>query len=189
MNTPQRYPTESLKLWGKAKQLRENYYQNYARAKDNGGIRWSAAGWSFDAIPTSLGDDVYPLTGEPYSAGVSLDRKFTQRCLDAAEAVGFARDMCSYMRIYWGGMHLDEYYYGGKWPTSDFIFQTQICCSHAKWYQHVAKVKKIPDFYVDVSVGAYRDLTPARLDYVTNQLHDSIDFVEKVTGASATTSC
>jgi benzoyl-CoA reductase subunit B len=90
--------------------------------------------------------------------------------------------MCSYMRIYWGGMHLDEYYYGGKWPTSDFIFQTQICCSHAKWYQHVAKVKKIPDFYVDVSVGAYRDMTPARLDYVTSQLHDSIDFVEKVTG-------
>jgi benzoyl-CoA reductase subunit B len=182
MTTGQRYPTEQLKLLGKAKQLRENYYQNYARAKENGGIRWSAAGWSFDAIPTSLGDDVYPLTGEPYSAGVSLDRKFTQRCLDAAEAQGFARDMCSYMRIYWGGMHLDEYYYGGKWPTSDFIFQTQICCSHAKWYQHVAKVKKIPDFYVDVSVGAYRDMTPARLDYVTSQLHDSIDFVEKVTG-------
>ncbi len=126
------YPTESLKLWGKAKQLREQYYRNFATAKEKGGIRWSAAGWSFDAIPTSLGDDVYPLTGEPYSAGVSLDRKFTQRCLDAAEAQGFARDMCSYMRIYWGSMHLNEYYYGGEWPKSDFIFQTQICCSHAK---------------------------------------------------------
>ena len=26
MNAPNKYPTESLKLWGKAKQLREQYY-------------------------------------------------------------------------------------------------------------------------------------------------------------------
>ena len=63
MHTKALYPTEPLKLWKKAKELREQYYMNYARAKENGGIRWSAAGWSFDAIPTSLGDDVYPLTG------------------------------------------------------------------------------------------------------------------------------
>jgi hypothetical protein len=30
MNAPNKYPTESLKLWGKAKQLREQYYQNYS---------------------------------------------------------------------------------------------------------------------------------------------------------------
>ena len=34
MNAPNKYPTESLKLWGKAKQLREQYYQNYATAKE-----------------------------------------------------------------------------------------------------------------------------------------------------------
>jgi hypothetical protein len=33
MNAPNKYPTESLKLWGKAKQLREQYYQNYARPR------------------------------------------------------------------------------------------------------------------------------------------------------------
>ena len=182
MSAPNKYPTESLKLWGKAKQLREQYYQNYSRAKDNGGLRWSGSAWALDALPAGLGDDVYSLTGEPYAAAVAHDRKFAKECMDAAESVGFARDLCSYMRIYWGGMHLDKYLYGGKFPKPDFIFQTQICCSHSKWYQHVAKVEQVPQFYVDVGVGPYKDMNKDRLDYVTNQLHDGIEFLEKSTG-------
>ena len=182
MSAPNKYPTESLKLWGKAKQLREQYYQNYSRAKDNGGLRWSGSAWALDALPAGLGDDVYSLTGEPYAAAVAHDRKFAKECMDAAESVGFARDLCSYMRIYWGGMHLDKYLYGGKFPKPDFIFQTQICCSHSKWYQHVAKVEQVPQFYVDVGVGPYKDMNKDRLDYVTNQLLDGIEFLEKSTG-------
>ncbi len=182
MSAPNKYPTESLKLWGKAKQLREQYYQNYARAKDNGGLRWSGSAWALDAVPAGLGDDVYSLTGEPYAAAVAHDKKFAKECMDAAESVGFARDLCSYMRIYWGGMHLDKYLYGGKFPKPDFIFQTQICCSHSKWYQHVAQHEKVPQFYVDVGVGPYKDLNKDRLDYVTNQLLDGIEFLEKTTG-------
>ena len=182
MSAPNKYPTESLKLWGKAKQLREQYYQNYATAKEKGGLRWSGSAWALDAVPAGLGDDVYSLTGEPYAAAVAHDRKFAKECMDAAESVGFARDLCSYMRIYWGGMHLDKYLYGGKFPKPDFIFQTQICCSHSKWYQHVAKEEKVPQFYVDVGVGPYKDLNKDRLDYVTNQLLDGIEFLEKNTG-------
>ena len=182
MSAPNKYPTESLKLWGKAKQLREQYYQNYAKAKENGGLRWSGSAWALDAVPAGLGDDVYSLTGEPYAAAVAHDKKFAKECMDAAESVGFARDLCSYMRIYWGGMHLDKYLYGGKFPKPDFIFQTQICCSHSKWYQHVAKVEQVPQFYVDVGVGPYKDMNKDRLDYVTNQLLDGIEFLEKSTG-------
>jgi len=177
-----KYPTEPLKLWGKAKELREQYYMNYARAKEKGGLRWSGSAWALDALPAGLGDDVYSLTGEPYAAAVSHDRKFAKECMDAAEAYGFARDLCSYMRIYWGGMHLNKYLFGGEFPKPDFIFQTQICCSHSKWYQHVAKEEQAPQFYVDVGVGPYKDMTAARLDYVSNQLHDGIEFLEKSTG-------
>jgi benzoyl-CoA reductase subunit B len=176
------YPTEPLKLWKKAKALREQYYLNYARAKDNGGLRWSGSAWALDAIPTAFGDDVLPLTGEPYAATISHDRKFAKECMDAAESYGFARDLCSYMRIYWGGMRLNKYAFGGEFPRPDFIFQTQICCSHSKWYQHVARQEKVPDFYVDVGVGPYATLTPERVDYVTAQLHDGIAFIEKATG-------
>jgi benzoyl-CoA reductase subunit B len=145
------YPTEPLKLWKKAKELREQYYMNYARAKEKGGLRWSGSAWALDAIPTAFGDDVYSLTGEPYAASVSHDRKFAKECMDAAEAYGFARDLCSYMRIYWGGMH-------------------------------VAKEEQVPQFYLDVGVGPHKDLTADRVEYVANQLHDGIAFIEKVTG-------
>lgn len=177
-----KYPTEPLKLWKKAKELREQYYMNYAKAKENGGLRWSGSAWALDALPAGLGEDVYSLTGEPYAAAVSHDRKFAKECMDAAESYGFARDLCSYMRIYWGGMHLDKYLFGGKFPKPDFIFQTQICCSHSKWYQHVAATEQVPQFYVDVGVGPYKDMTDARLDYVVGQLNESIEFLEKSTG-------
>jgi benzoyl-CoA reductase subunit B len=177
-----KYPTEPLKLWKKAKELREQYYLNYAKAKDNGGLRWSGSAWALDALPAGLGEDVYSLTGEPYAAAISHDRKFAKECMDAAESYGFARDLCSYMRIYWGGMHLDKYLFGGKFPKPDFIFQTQICCSHSKWYQHVAMSEQVPQFYVDVGVGPYKDMTDARLDYVVGQLNESIEFLEKSTG-------
>jgi len=178
----QQYPTEPLKLWGKAKELRQRYYHNYARAHENGGIRWGGAGWSFDAIPTAFGDDVYPLTGEPYAASVSHDPKFAKQCMDATESAGFARDLCSYMRIYWGSMLLNKYLLGGDFPKPAFNFQTQICCSHAKWYQYASRYEGVPEFYVDVNIGAYKHIDASRLDYVTAQLHDAIAFVEKVTG-------
>ena len=177
-----KYPTEPLKLWKKAKELREQYYLNYAKAKDNGGLRWSGSAWALDALPAGLGTDVFSLTGEPYAAAISHDRKFAKECMDAAESYGFARDLCSYMRIYWGGMHLDKYLFGGKFPKPDFIFQTQICCSHSKWYQHVSTVEQVPQFYVDVGVGPYQDMTDARLDYVVGQLNEGIEFLEQSTG-------
>ncbi len=177
-----KYPTEPLKLWKKAKELREQYYLNYAKAKDNGGLRWSGSAWALDALPAGLGTDVFSLTGEPYAAAISHDRKFAKECMDTAESYGFARDLCSYMRIYWGGMHLDKYLFGGKFPKPDFIFQTQICCSHSKWYQHVSTVEQVPQFYVDVGVGPYKDMTDARLDYVVGQLNEGIEFLEKSTG-------
>ena len=177
-----KYPSEPLKLWKKAKELREQYYLNYAKAHDNGGLRWSGSAWALDALPAGLGEDVYSLTGEPYAAAVSHDRKFAKECMDAAESYGFARDLCSYMRIYWGGMHLDKYLFGGKFPKPDFIFQSQICCSHSKWYQHVALAEQVPQFYVDVGVGPYKDMTDARLDYMVGQLNEGIEFLEKSTG-------
>ncbi|MBM3326487.1 MAG: benzoyl-CoA reductase, bzd-type, subunit O [Calditrichaeota bacterium] len=175
------YHTEPLKCWNKAKELRDNYYRDYATAHDKGGLRWTGGAWSFDAIPAGLGDDVYAITGEPYAASIAFNKDFSLRCMEAAEAKGWARDLCSYMRNYWGSMYLDEFNFGGKYPKPDFAFQDHICCSHAKWYQHVAEYKQIPYFCIDVSVGPYKDLDEDRLMFVVNQMHESIEFLERVT--------
>ncbi len=182
MAAPQKYPTEPLKLWKKAKELREKYYLDYARAKEKGGIRWSGSAWALDAIPEGLGEDVYALTGEPYAASVAHDPKLNKQCQDAAEAAGFARDLCAYMRTYWGSIYLNKYLFGGEFPRPDFNFQTQICCSHSKWYQHASKLEHVPQFYIDVGVGPHRDLDESRLMYVVNQCLEAIEWMEKVTG-------
>ena len=69
-----KYKTEPLKLWQKAKQLRLTYYENYAKAHEKGGIRWAGGAWTLDAVPRGLGDDVWSITSEPYAASIALTR-------------------------------------------------------------------------------------------------------------------
>lgn len=177
------YKTEPLKCWQKAKELRLQYYKNYAEAKEKGGIRWAGGAWTFDAIPAGLGDDVYSLTSEPYGASIAWNKAFALKCQEAVEAKGWARDLCAYIRNYWGSIILNEYLFGGPFPKPDFIFQDHICCSHAKWYQIVRYLEgDIPMFCIDISVGPYNELNENRLEYVTGQLLDSIEWLEKITG-------
>ncbi len=179
-----KFKTEPLKCWNKAKEIRQNYYKNFADAHEKGGLRWAGGAWSFDAIPSGLGDDVYPLTGEPYAASIAFNKEFALQCHEAVEKAGYARDLCSYMRNYWGSIILDKYAFGGKFPKPNFIWQDHICCSHAKWYQVARDLEggDIPMYCIDVSVGPYEELDENRLDYVVGQMHDGIEWLEKTTG-------
>lgn len=177
-----KYKTEPLKCWQKAKEIRTNYYKDYALAKEKGGLRWSGGAWSFGAIPAGLGDDVFSLTGEPYAASVAWDKQFSLKCLEAVERKGFARDLCSYMRNYWGSIILNKYAFGGEFPKPDFIWQDHICCSHAKWYQVVSELEGgIPMFCIDVACGPYTEINQNKLDYVVGQMEDGILWLEKIT--------
>ncbi len=183
MATKAKYETEPLKCWRKAKEIREQYYRDYAQAHEKGGLRWAGGAWTFGAIPCGLGEDVHSITSEPYGASIAANKDFSLRCLEATERAGYARDLCSYMRNYWGSLLLDEYAFGGRFPKPDFIWQDHICCSHAKWYQVVRDHEpEIPGFCIDVAVGPYHEITDNKLDYLVGQMHDGIEWMEKVTG-------
>ncbi|MBI4723009.1 MAG: 2-hydroxyacyl-CoA dehydratase, partial [Candidatus Stahlbacteria bacterium] len=180
-----KYPTEKLKCWDKAKELRLQYYKNYAEAKSTSkaGIRWAGGAWQFDAIPSGLGDDVYPLTGEPYGASIAFNKEFALQCQEAVEKARYARDLCSYMRNYWGSVILNRYAFGGEFPKPDFLWQDHMCCSHAKWYQVAAELEGgVPYFAVDVAVGPEDSINENKIDYIVAQLQDGIEWMEKVTG-------
>ncbi len=177
------YKTRPLECWNKAKEIRRKYYEDYAKAHDEGGIRWAGGAWTFGAIPCGLGDDVYSITSEPYGASIAADKEFSMRCLEATERAGYARDLCSYMRNYWGSILLDKYLWGGRFPKPDFLWQDHICCSHAKWYQVVTDLEgDMPHFSIDVAVGPYGEINENKLGYVVGQMHDGIEWLEKVTG-------
>ncbi|MDP2644513.1 MAG: benzoyl-CoA reductase, bzd-type, subunit O [Desulfobacterales bacterium] len=179
------YKTEPLKCWQKAKELRQKHYTDYARAHEKGGLRWAGGAWSFDAIPEGLGPDVYPLSGEPYGATVSLS-PIGPEALKAVERQGYARDICAYARNYLGSILIDKYVLGGPFPKADFILQTHMCCTHVKWYQTAAELEgNIPSFFIDASVGPpppWGELTDAKLEYIVGQMLDTIENLQKVTG-------
>jgi len=180
-----KYTTKGLDCWGRAKELRMRYYKDYAEAHDRGALRWEGGAWSFDAIPQALEGEVHVLTEEPYGASVGADPKLQVKYQEAAEGKwGCARDLCAYMRNYWGGIVLGEYAFGGKWPRADFIFQNQICCSHSKWLQVADEIYggTIPYFCFDVGAGPYDRIGERQINYVVEQLYDGIEFLEKVTG-------
>jgi len=178
-----KYKTKPLDCWNDAKQLRAKYYEDFVKAHEKGGIRWAGGAWAFSAVPEGLGDDVYSLTGEPYGATVAYNRAFAEECHEAIEAKGYARDLCAYMRNYWGSIVLDKYVWGGEWPKPDFLWTTHICCSHAKWYQVASELEGgVPFFCVDVSVGPYDRMNERRINYMVSQMTDGIKWMEKVTG-------
>ncbi len=182
--THHKWPTEALKCWDEAKKIRLDYYKDFASAHETGGLRWAGGAWSFDAVPYGLGDDVYPLTGEPYGASIAFNKEFSLDCQEAAEKAGYARDLCSYMRNYWGSILLDKFAFGGPFPKPDFFWQDHICCSHAKWYQVAGELEggDIPMFFTDVAVGPATEITDNKVRYVVNQLKDGIDWLQKTTG-------
>lgn len=175
------YKTEPLKMWGKAKELRNNYYKKY---QEPGKLRWVGGAWTLDALAAGLGNDLVHLTGEPYGATVGLTPDLSLAAARATENKGYARDLCSYMRNYWGSMYLKKYAFGGELPKPDFALQSMLCCMHAKWYQNVAEHYGIPYFCVDLTVGPYPDVQkhPHKLEYVVQQCHDVIKGLKKATG-------
>jgi len=188
-----KYPTEPLKCWGKVNELRENYYRDYATAHEKGGIRWSGGAAGIEAVPAGFGGDIYPLTGEPYGASIAFDREFAAKCHAAAEEAGYPRDLCAYMRNYWGSKLLDTYAFGGPYPEPDFYWQFHMCCSHGKWYQEAARLegKDTPVFVVDLSSGPYWSLNKEtghfyanpsehQARYIVNQIYEHLERLEKI---------
>ncbi len=183
------YPTEPLKCWNKAKEIRLKYYKDYVEAKDRGGLRWSGSAWAFHSLPSGLGNDVYSVTGEPYGATTAFFKDFSRQCLETAEKAGIARDLCSYLRNYWGGIIMDQFILPDgtivKWPVADFLLSSHVCCSHSKWYQRAGELEgNVPMRAIDVSVGPYPNIEDREgaVKYITEQMNDSIEWMKEVTG-------
>ena len=182
-----KYRTRPFESWKLAKELRMNHYREVADSRTEKGKKLLIGGGteSWIGLPAGLGDYVY-LGGEPYAASMSAsDPTFAIECMEAAESAGFARDLCAYMRDYLGSLLTNRFFFGGPFPKADFYIQTHICDTHAKWYQAVSEMVGVP-FYSTDFVPYRWDETEAgkkqKLEYLTGDLLDFIDWMEKTTG-------
>lgn len=175
------YKTKPLDCWQRAKELRVNYYKQFSTARQEGRLIASGSATSFSVILAGLGDYAF-LTSEPYGASIATDPEFSRACAEIVETKGFARDMCAYMRNYWGSMYLDRYFYGGQFPKPDLLLQAHYCDSHAKWFQVVTEYLGVPYRAIDLLPGPSGARERARVEYIAGQLLDAIEWLEKVTG-------
>ena len=186
------YRLEPLKTWTKAKELRRQFYQGFLEAKENGGIRYAGPAGTFHALTQGLGRDVYNLTGEPYGATCAWNEPYGIAAQEACDRAGVARDLCAYLRNYWGSILLDKFVFTDGtvldgWPIVDFFFGIHVCCSHAKWYQYAAELEgNVPIYFTDIAVYEGKSLHDKRfqqaVDYAVQQLSEAIPWMEKVTG-------
>jgi benzoyl-CoA reductase subunit B len=176
-----RYKTEPLKCWGRAKELRLQHYKDLATAREQGKLLITGCE-TLPALTAGLGETIY-FGGECYGATVGADAAFSEECSQAVEARGFARDLCSYMRNYWGSMFLDRFYFGGSFPRPDLVFNMQVGCdSQSKWFQMVAEYMQVPIFTIEMPIipGAEKD--EHCISYLVSQMQDAIAWMERTTG-------
>jgi len=181
------YNSKPFDSWKLAKELRANHYREIAESRTDAGKKLLIGGGteSMIGLPAGLGDYVF-FGGEPYAASFSAgDPQGAIECMEATESFGLARDLCSYFRNYVGSLLLDRYYFGGPFPKADFYLQTHFCDTHAKWYQLVSEKVGVP--YHSTDLLPYRwdeteDGKKQKVEYLTGQLLDAIDWMVKTTG-------
>lgn len=175
-----KYQTRPWKLWAKAKELRTSYYKDVMTAKEQGKLLVAGGTDSIVSLPAGLGPYIF-FGGEPYGATLATDKALSLQCVEAVEGKKFARDMCAYMRNYWGSMFLDKSPWG-KFPVSDFCMTLHFCDSHGKWYQQVSEYEKVPYFAIDFPVIPIGQRTEAKWKYLADQINDAIEWMQKKTG-------
>ncbi|MDP6347461.1 MAG: 2-hydroxyacyl-CoA dehydratase family protein, partial [Dehalococcoidia bacterium] len=181
MAVERRYRTRPIECWQKAKELRLNHYKQIVSAREDGKLMVTGGAETPQPLLTGLGEFAF-LAGEPYGATIGNEPEMSQQCCEAAESRGFARDLCGYMKNYWGSMYTDRFFYGGPFPRPDFCFQLHFCDSHAKWFQVVAEHYGVPYFSLDYPVLGRHERNDTRRDYMAGQMLDFIDWAQKVTG-------
>jgi benzoyl-CoA reductase subunit B len=185
-----KYQTKQFDCWNRAKELRMEIYQKLAQ-KASGEKNWLVASGGTEGLiglPAGLGDDYVPFGGEPYGASTGALLK-SEQMMAYCEAKGYARDLCGYCRNYLGSTFADKFTFGGKYPHPDFYFQLHFCDTHGKWYQPAAEYTGKPYFVIDIG-APYRwpkwhesqERKRNKYEYIVSQMHDGIEWMEKVTG-------
>jgi len=185
-----KYKTEPLKCWDKAKELRQNLYTRLGKARDEG--KMIVAGGTESMLALPAGYDMEFLGGEPYGASCAFagkhDFSVCQGFFEEAEAAGYPRDLCAYMRLGVGSLLANKFLFGGEYPKPTFNLQTHICDTHAKWYQIMSDIEGVPFNMVDYvpylweTENESEESKKLKRDYMVGQMLDVIDWMEEVTG-------
>lgn len=161
------------------KDITAKSYEDARQAKQNGGL----VCWASSVAPIEICEamDIKVIYPENHAAaegakGGSLD------LINAAERLGYSSDNCSYARVNFGYLDIQEAV-GEEIPLPDLLFVCpNICHTVIKWYENIAYQLKIPMILIDTPYNHGEKVTPENVAYVKACLVDAISTLEELTG-------
>ena len=101
----------------------------------------------------------------------------------AAEDLGYAADNCAYVKADIGCLLKGITPTDGKLPTPTLILCNFVGCNtYLKWFEHLAKFQRVPLYVIDVPFMRTDEPSRSDLDYVVNQLNETVKRLEQLTG-------
>lgn len=176
------YRSQPLATLEQCKKLVRDFYLNISRAKEDGAFL--CMGSTMTPTPILAGiPNLRFLLHEAYSGVAASNRSFSQECCETVEARGFGRDICSYVRMFWGSIFLDKWYFGGRFPRPDFFVTGNTCeAGHAKCHREAAEYFGVPFWAFEMPIGRFPEREQHEIEYLASELNDCIEWLEKITG-------
>jgi benzoyl-CoA reductase/2-hydroxyglutaryl-CoA dehydratase subunit BcrC/BadD/HgdB len=139
--------------------------------------------WCSSIVPVEFlrALDVLPLFPENHAALIGA-RKMGVELAEAAEAIGYSNDICSYARADIGHILTGKSPVDGLARPDFLVCCNNICGTVVKWYENLAKHFHVPLFLLDTPFNHEREISEHSLRYVEGQLREFIPWLEGVTG-------
>ena len=179
---PRGAPRESpfgppLEATRKLKELMTAHYFQGRYADGAVPVAWVTSGFPVEVLRPLGFHAVYP---ENHAALCGV-RRLVPELSDAAEAEGYARDLCSYARTDVGSL-LTGSTPVGRLPRPDLLACcTNICQTVLYWYRALAAKLGVPLVLVDTPY-VYGEAKPHHRAYVRAQLEELVAVAERVSG-------
>lgn len=173
--------TEKMKKPAKVKlrEIIDTMYEEAWAAKERG----EPIGWSSSKFPAEIAETLglkvlYP---ESNAAGIAA-KHGGQRVCEEAERLGYSNDICAYARISIA-MASGADCFEKPMPMPDFLLCcNNICNCMTKWYENLARIRKIPLIMIDVPFSNTVEVPKEQVEYMKAQFEDAIRELEQISG-------
>jgi benzoyl-CoA reductase/2-hydroxyglutaryl-CoA dehydratase subunit BcrC/BadD/HgdB len=167
-------PLQAVK---KLKEIMSIYYLQGRYADGAVPVAWVTSGFPVEMLAPLGFFSIYP---ENHAAMCGVTRSVVEMS-DAAEKVGYSRDLCSYARTDFGCV-LTGKTPVGRLPKPDLLACcSNICQTVLYWYRNLAEYFNVPLVIIDTPF-VYGQSPDHHTQYVQDQFEELIEVAEKVSG-------
>ncbi|GBF33148.1 benzoyl-CoA reductase subunit BadE [Desulfocucumis palustris] len=139
--------------------------------------------WVTSGAPVELlrAFKIHPVYPEQYGAICSTGKVTAELC-QAAEALGYSQDLCTYATSSIGSLTRTDIAPMKGLPRPDLLVAcNNICGTVLKWYEALARHFRVPLLVLDTPYLP-GEITPQAREYVVEQFKDMTSSLEKITG-------